>query len=80
MIDVTEYLFIGAGTLEAPDVVTAGTDDALRIQVNIVQNVYCKVAVIHHVPVISGMSIEKPVTLLYIARQAVTNLIIIIML
>ena len=73
MIAVTIYLFRGAYTIDAVDVVIAAIAKALRMQVNIVQNVNGKVAVIFHVPHISGSSRGKA-TLLNMHKPSHKNI------
>ena len=72
IIDVTEYLFNGAYTLDAVDVVTPATTHAIMLLVNIAQYVNGKAAVIPHIPVISG-SYRGSVTLLHMLRIKVRS-------
>ena len=73
MIDAIKYIFSEVYTLDAVDVVAAATPDALRMHVNIVQNVSRKVAVIPHIPITSGSS-RGIVTLLYMHKPSSNNL------
>ena len=54
MIDINEYLFKGACTLDFADVVIAATAYVLRMLVIIVQNVKRRVAATAYVPVINA--------------------------